>query len=46
MRHGRWYRGALAAIFALGAIAWMASGFYLWVAVGVLALMAWIMPTR
>jgi hypothetical protein len=49
MRHGHWYRRALWAIFVLGAIAWIASGFYLWVGVGVLALMALvalIMPDK
>ena len=49
MRHGKWYRRALWATFSLGAIAWIASGFYLWVGVGVLAFMAlvaWLMPTR
>ena len=40
MRHGHWYRRALWATFVLGAIAWIASGFYPWVGVGVLALMA------
>jgi hypothetical protein len=49
MRHGPWYRRALCAIFALGAVAWIASGFYPWVGVGVLSLMplvAWLMPDR
>jgi len=49
MRHGYWYRRALWATFALGAIAWIASGFYPWVGVGVLALMAvvaLVMPDR
>ena len=49
MRHGHLYRHALWAIFALGVVAWIASGFYLWVGVGVLALMAllaWIMPAK
>jgi hypothetical protein len=40
MRHRHWYHRALAAIFVLGAVAWIASGFYPWVGVGVLALMA------
>ena len=45
----KWYRHALWAIFALGTIAWIASGFYPWVGVGVLALMALvalIMPDK
>ena len=49
VRHRHWYRRALWATFALGAMAWMASGFYPWVGVGVLALMAlmaWLMPIR
>ena len=48
-RHGKWYRRALWATFVLGAIAWIASGFYPWVGVGVLALMALvvlIMPDK
>ena len=40
MRHGHWYHRALWVIFALGAFAWIASGWYPWVGVGVLALMA------
>ena len=42
MRHGHWYRRALWATFALGAVAWIASGFYPWVGVGVLVLMAFV----
>ena len=48
MRHGHWYHLALWATFALGAVAWIASGFYPWVGIGVLALMAlvaWLVPT-
>jgi hypothetical protein len=40
MRHRHWYHRALWATFVLGAVAWIASGFYPWVGVGVLALMA------
>jgi len=47
MRRGRWYRRALWATSALGAIAWIASGWHPWVGVGVLAFMvivAWLLP--
>jgi hypothetical protein len=50
MRHGHWYHLAPWATFALGAVAtWIASGFYAWVGVGVLplmALVAWLRLTR
>jgi len=49
MRHAHWYRRALWGIFALGVVAWITSGFYPWVGVGVLALMAllaWITPNK
>jgi hypothetical protein len=49
MRHGHWYRRALWGTFALGASAAIASSFYPWAGVGVLALMslvAFVMPDR
>jgi hypothetical protein len=47
LRAANWHKRTLWATFALGVIAWIASGWLPWAAVGVLAIaviVAWLMP--